>query len=284
MWIICSLYKPYDMQHFKNAAISLGVDLMIVNPNNLVILNDNQQITFYYDGQQIAAPSFALNWNGCMNGKLEEQIEASLIKCGTTICNSVTEINHWQDKFKWQVETKLPTVKSMKMHSSSLLKNIDIIEANFDYPLILKSDTGSLGMGVYKAIDRNNLKQLIEVISLLDTSFKVHIEKFINYQHDLRMYIIGDQYFLMERIAADDFRANVAQNATVQTFEKSRLIDQIFDTIRATYQAVVIGVDILLVGGDYYICEINSAPGFTGIESITDVDIAYQIIDTITSK
>ncbi len=282
MWIICSLNKPYDMQHFKNAAISLGIDLKIIDPTKLVIVN-NQQIIFYYESEQILAPRYALNWNGCMNGKLEEQLEACLVKCGTSICNSISEINHWQDKFRWQVETNMPTANSMKIHSSSLLANIDIIEENFDYPLILKSDTGSLGMGVYKAVDRNNLKQLIEVISLLDTSFKVHIEQFINYHHDLRMYIVGDKYYLMERIATDDFRANVAQNATVQNYPKTDLTDNIFKQIREDYEATVIGVDILLTADSYYICEINSAPGFTGIESIIDVDIASEILKSITN-
>lgn len=283
MWILCSLNKPYDMQHFKDAAFSLSIDLKIIDPTKLVILNETE-IEYYYQGEQLQTPTYVLNWNGCMNGKLEEQIEACLRASGTTICNSVTEINHWQDKFKWQVETKMPVAKSMKMHSSCLLDNISLIEQKFDYPLVLKSDTGSLGMGVYKADNHNNLKQLVEVISLLDKTFKVHIEQFIDYTNDLRMYIIGDQYYLMERVATDDFRANVAQNATINDYPKSQLTDDIFKQIRASYEAVVIGVDVLLTTDGYIICEINSAPGFTGIEQVHNIDIAKEIITTIANK
>ncbi len=283
MWILCSLNKPYDMQHFKDAAFSLSIDLKIIDPTKLVIFN-NSQIEYYYDQQRIASPKYVLNWNGCMNGKLEEQIEASLRLSGAAICNSVNEINHWQDKFKWQLETEMPVAKSMKIHSSSLLDNIEIIEQNFNYPLVLKSDTGSLGMGVYKADSHNNLKQLIEVISLLDKTFKVHIEEYINYTNDLRMYIIGNQYYLMERVATDDFRANVAQNATISNYPKTNLTDTIFNQIRVKYEAVVIGVDVLLTADGYVICEINSAPGFTGIEQVHNVDIAAEIIKAIINK
>ncbi len=280
MWIICNTNKAYDKQHFNNAAISLGIDLKIIDPTKLVILR-NPKISFFYEGQQLSAPTNMLNWNGCMNGKLEEQIEAALALCGTNICNHSSEINHWQDKFKWQVETNLPVANSLKIHSSNLLASIPLIEQNFKYPLILKSDTGSLGMGVYKADNSNNLKQIIEIISLLDKTFKVHIEEYINYTHDVRMYIVADQYYLMERVATDDFRANVAQNADVLDYSKTSVSDHIFKQIRASYQALVIGVDILFTESGYVICEINSAPGFSGLEQVHDVDIAHQILSSV---
>lgn len=281
MWILCNTNKSYDKQHFKDAAISLGIDLKIIDPTKLQILHTNS-ITFYYYGVRVPAPNYMLNWNGCMNGKLEEQIESALRIAGTKICNSISEINHWQDKFKWQLETNLPVANSLKIHSSNLLASIDLIEANFSYPLVLKSDTGSLGMGVYKASDRNNLKQIIEIISLLDKTFKVHIEEYINYTNDLRMYIIGDNYYLMERIATDDFRANVAQHAEVKKYPRTSITESIFAQIRAEYQSVVIGVDILLTETGYIICEINSAPGFSGIEQVHEIDIASQILKAVT--
>lgn len=280
MWIICNTNKAYDMQHFKDAAIRLNCELKIIDPTKLQILNTDP-IQFFYKGISIASPNYLLNWNGCMNGKLEEQIEIATRLCGTTICNSVDEINNIQDKFKWQLQTSLPVANSLKIHSSQLLDNIDLIESNFSYPVILKSDTGSLGLGVYKADNRQILKQIIEIISLLDKTFKVHIEQFIDYTSDVRMYIIGNEYYLMERIASDDFRANVAQNASVKKLSKTSVTDDIFKQVRSEYKSVVLGVDILFTRDSYIVCEINSAPGFTGIESVHDIDIAEQIVKEI---
>ncbi|WOO86652.1 hypothetical protein RZE82_05925 [Mollicutes bacterium LVI A0039] len=277
MWIICNLNKPYDLSHFQRAAKRLNVDLQIIDPQQMQIISD-EHINLFYQGRPIAAPDYLLNWNGCMNGMLEQQIEASLNQAGTVICNSLSEINHWQDKFRWQVETSLKTVKSLKLHSSNLLASLDLIERNFKYPLIVKSDTGSLGLGVYQASDTNNLKQIFELISLLDTNFKIHIEEFIDYDHDLRMYVIGNDYYLMERVATDDFRANVAREALCKAYPKTELTEQIFNQVRTEYNAVTFGVDILLTDTDYYLCEINSAPGFTGIEQVNDIDIAEEII------
>lgn len=282
MWIICNTNKAYDKQHFINAAIVLNIDLKIIDPQKIIILNQSIP-RFYYEGEEIEPPKYCLNWNGCMNSPLESQIESALIKAGTIMCNSVAEINLWQDKFKWQVETTLPVVKSMKVHSSNLLASIPIITGNFEYPFVLKSDTGSLGQGVYLVTDDYNLKQLSEVISLLDKTFKVHIEQYINYRDDVRMYIIGNQYFLMKREATNDFRANVALDAQIESYPKSDITDTIFKGIRSSYQSLVLGVDILFTDDSYYICELNSAPGFAGIEQVCHVDIAKEIITAISN-
>lgn len=281
IWIVCNLNKPYEMQHFKDAAISLGTKLEIIDPTKVQIFNNDYKTILMYEGQIVAPPQYMLNWNGCRNGKLEEQIEAALIKCGTKVCNTTSEINHWQDKFRWQLESNLKVVPSLKIHSSNLLNNIDLVEKYFDYPLILKSDTGSLGQGVYKVTDRDNLIQLSEVISMLDSTFKVHIEQYIDYAHDIRMYVVGNSYYLMERKANGDFRANISIDAEALVFDKSEDIDNIFKQLRMAYNSLVFGVDILLTNDDYYLCEINSAPGFKGINSVINEDIAFEIVKAI---
>lgn len=281
IWVICNLNKPYEMQHFKDAAISLGTSLKIIDPTKMQIFNNDYKTVLLYEGTIIAPPQYVLNWNGCRNGKLEEQLEAALDKCGTKICNSTSEINHWQDKFRWQLESDLKVVPSLKIHSSNLLNSIEVIEKYFDYPFILKSDTGSLGQGVYKVVNKDNLIQISEIISMLDSTFKVHIEQYINYAHDIRMYVVGNSYYLMERKSDGDFRANISMNGEALVFEKSEEIDKIFKQLRTKYKSLVFGVDILLTNNDYYLCEINSAPGFKGINSVINDDVAFEILNAI---
>ena len=43
----------------------------------------------------------------------------------------------------------------------------------------------------------------------------------------------------------------------------------------------VSGIDLLFDNGHYKICEANSSPGFEGLESCLDVDIAQQILHFI---
>lgn len=281
IWIVCNLNKPYEMQHFKDAAISLSTGLKVIDPTKVQIFNNEYKTILMCEGKIVAPPNYMLNWNGCRNGKLEEQLEAALIKCGTKVCNTTCEINHFQDKFRWQLESNLKVIPSIKVHSSNLLNSVDVIEQYFNYPCVLKSDTGSLGQGVYKVTNKENLIQLSEVISMLDSTFKVHIEQYIDYAHDIRMYVVGNSYYLMERKSNGDFRANISMNGEALPFEKSKQIDSIFKQLRTKYDSVVFGVDILLTDNDYYLCEINSAPGFEGINSVINEDIAFEILNAI---
>ncbi len=280
IWFLCNAHKPYDISRFEHACQTMNVEMKVVDPLKLQIIQD-KTFKLYYDNVEINKPDYLLHWNGCMISSVEEQIETVLTKMGTIVCNSFSEISNWKDKFKWQVSTPLNVVKSMKIQSHQIINCINIIEQEFQYPLVIKGDVGSLGIGVYKVYNRNNLIQLSEVIMMLDKNYKMHLEQFIDYKEDVRMYIIGQNYYLMKRVNDNDFRANYSNGAQVSKYARNALTDKVFNEIRKEYCSLVIGVDILITTNGYYICELNSAPSFKGLEETCDNNIASQIIKEI---
>lgn len=280
MWIICNLQKEYELSNFKAAATKLNIELKIIDPTKLQI-RKTDIIELYYNGQKIVAPKFMLNWNGCRNGYQEQQIETALYRLGTIVLNPTSEINLFNDKFRWQLMTEFKVVDSLKIDTRHLKQCIDMIESTFSYPLILKGDVGSLGIGVYKIENRSNLFQVGEIIEMLDANYKMHLEQYIDYDMDVRMYIIGDHYHLMERANASDFRANYSQNGIVYPLAQTDEFEQIFKQIRKTYDSQILGIDILVKGDEYYICEINSAPGFKGIDSVYETSFSEMILNLI---
>ena len=44
------------------------------------------------------------------------------------------------------------------------------------------------------------------------------------------------------------------------------------------------GVDLLYDNGGYKICEVNSSPGFSGMEKYTDIQVAEQIVSYVKHK
>lgn len=273
IWILSKASKRYDNQTFR----SKSVKLIIIEPEKLQILNNDGNIAFFYEGNIISKPTKVLNWQGCNGGNLEKQIEAALAE--NVFVNPSNETELFQDKFRFGLETKLPTINSLKIHSSQLVNSIQLIEANYKYPFILKSDTGSLGQGTYLVDSNHQLKTICEMIEMLDKSFKVHIEEYIDYDHDIRMYIIGEEYFLMERKSDIDFRANFSiSGGSINKCEDSEMFKQIFKQVRSEYSSLVLGVDILINNNVWYICEINSAPGLKGIESLYGNIVSENIV------
>jgi len=46
----------------------------------------------------------------------------------------------------------------------------------------------------------------------------------------------------------------------------------------------IAGVDLLFDNDSYVICEVNSAPGFKGMEKYTKINVAEQMVDFIKKK
>ena len=44
------------------------------------------------------------------------------------------------------------------------------------------------------------------------------------------------------------------------------------------------GVDLLYDGDGYKICEVNSSPGFNGMEKYTEIRVAEQIVTYVKNK
>ena len=44
------------------------------------------------------------------------------------------------------------------------------------------------------------------------------------------------------------------------------------------------GVDLLYDGDSYKICEVNSSPGFNGMEKYTEIRVAEQIVTYVKNK
>ena len=46
----------------------------------------------------------------------------------------------------------------------------------------------------------------------------------------------------------------------------------------------IAGVDLLFNNGSYTICEVNSAPGFEGMEKYTNKNIAVEMVNYVVKK
>ncbi len=282
IWLLNNLQKKYQIDKFIQAANKLAIEFLVIDPNHLQMLKDGDVIIIYYKQQIICKPAAIINWQGTRTGIREQHLRSAFDD--VLWLDNGDGLDCFNDKFKWQLRTKLPTIKSLKLDSSQYSTSIELIENEFTYPFVLKSDNGSLGHGTYLINNRREYMQMTSLMQMLDEGFNIHIEQFFKYNNDVRMYIIGDNYHLLSRYNDNDFRANFSNGGTVQMLAKNKQFDNIYNAVRNQYQSIVLGVDILLNENQYIICEINSSPGFQGLEQVYDVDIASEILLAIRHK
>jgi len=113
------------------------------------------------------------------------------------------------------------------------------------------------------------------------------MQQYIETDHDVRVHVLGDEVIAaMKRyVIPGDFRSNFSLGGKVEatklTEEEIEMCIKASKSIRATWA----GVDYLQdKDGNYYIIEINSSPGTTGIEKATNEDVVNMVVDHVTDK
>jgi hypothetical protein len=81
----------------------------------------------------------------------------------------------------------------------------------------------------------------------------------------------------MLRVASKGFKANVHQGADVHHVRLAPAVEfLVLETVRLCGLDIA-GVDLLVGQEAYFVCEINSSPGFEGLERATLVDVAEEV-------
>ncbi len=159
-----------------------------------------------------------------------------------------------------------------------------LIAEKLGYPVIVKECYGSMGKGVYKA---NNEQELSAVMESVKT--KPHLfQEYIGYKKgvDARLIVIGGKVVSsMERRNSEDFRSNVARGGTGAKVELPKEFIDTAEKIAKELNLDYCGVD-LLYGKDNkpIVCEVNSNAFFEGIEHTTGINVAKAYAEYIVNE
>jgi RimK family alpha-L-glutamate ligase len=154
--------------------------------------------------------------------------------------------------------------------------------AKVGYPIVCKLTRTGKGAGVYKYDSEADFARYIEKLKGWDSEARNFLlQKFVDYEYDLRVLIIGSDMFCMRRIPGKgEFRANFSLGGSVELY---KLDDKGKDLARKALDAVDVkvgGVDLLIAkDGKRYILEVNHTPGMLGMEKATGKNITRKYIE-----
>jgi len=188
---------------------------------------------------------------------------SSILRC----CNKV----YLQDAFSYH---KVPSLKT-EVISDSLESTLDNLESTFGYPLVLKMPEGSFSRGVYKIVDRQELKARLEQL-FLETAL-VLAQEFMYTDHDWRIGVLNGRalfackYYMVRNhwqiYNHGKKRSQSGSFETLPTFEVPKAV------LNAALKAAKVagnglyGVDIKYRDGNAYVLEVNDNPSLDhGIE------------------
>ena len=156
------------------------------------------------------------------------------------------------------------------------------------FPIILKASSGSqTGVGVVIVESMRSLHPTVQMLSLLSKNIDLVAQEYIKVDYDVRVIVLnGEIIASMKRLVIDgDARSNASLGAETEEIELTEIEKS--DSIKAAKlcKGDLVGVDFLPSKNrekeQPYILEINSMPGFGGIERSTKgKSVTQEILKT----
>ena len=290
-WIIHKqeLGENFEVERLVEEFKKQSVDIRVVNPQDVDIFVDrDDRKSIIVSGQQRKLPDFVMPRTGSGTTYFIKAIIRHMERLGVVMINGSESIDAVKDKlYSQQIlgQSNLPVPKTMLVRHPI---NLELIEKNLSYPMIVKTLSGSYGAGVFLVEDRKQFRQLMKMAELTKPSYNIIVQEFIqdSYGKDLRVLVVnGKVVGCMMRQAVDgDFRANLTRGGEAIPYQIDENIEWLGGECARLLHLDIAGVDLLFNNGSYTICEVNSAPGFEGMEKYTNKNIAIEMVNYVVKK
>jgi ribosomal protein S6--L-glutamate ligase len=203
---------------------------------------------------------------------------------GVYTANESQAISRSRDKLRSLQILSRTDVQMPRTGFAEETQDIDgVIDAVGGPPLVVKLLQGTQGVGVVLVESKSAARSVIDAFRQLEAN--ILIQEYIKEANgrDIRCLVVGGEVVAaMERVSdGTEFRANLHLGGTVHEVELTPT--EIDYAVKATeaHGLESAGVDILRSDRGPLVLEVNSSPGFEGIETATRVDVAGLMIDHI---
>ena len=290
-WIIHkkALGENHEVQRLVEEFEKRDIKVRVVNPQDVDIFVDrDDRKSILVEGIPRKLPDFVLPRTGSGTTYFIKAIIRHLERLGVTLINGSDAIDNVKDKlYSQQIlgQSNLPVPKTMLVKHPI---DINLVEKNLNYPMIVKTLSGSYGSGVFMVDDKKQFRQMMKMAELAKPSYNIIIQECIedSLGRDLRVLVVNGKVVgcMMRQSVDGDFRANITRGGEAIPYQVDEDIEWIGGECARLLNLDIAGVDLLFNDGTYTICEVNSAPGFEGMEKFTKVNVGEKIVNYVVKK
>ena len=261
----------------------------VVQPDDVDIFVDrDDRKSILGAGKSRPLPDFVIPRTGSGTTYFIKAIIRHLERLGVRLINGSNSIDTVKDKLYTQQilgASNLPVPKTLLVKHPI---NIEWVEKNINFPVIIKTLSGSYGAGVFLAENKKQLEQLIKMAEITKKSYNIIVQEFIkdSWGKDIRVFVLNGKVIgcMMRQATDDDFRANITRGGEGIPYQITDEIEWLGGESARLLHLDIAGVDLLFNNGSYSICEVNSSPGFEGMDKYTNTNIAEDIVNFVKHK
>ena len=204
-------------------------------------------------------------------------------KLGLIVINPSKAIEHCADKYailSIMENSGISIPRTIATESvTDALKAFDELGGD----VIIKPIFGSRGIGTTRLIDSE----------IASTAFKaivfhhgvIYLQEFIPHgKSDIRAFVVGDQVIASMRRVSQTWKNNYSQGAKPAKLKLSSTLEELAIKAARAVSCKIAGVDILEGPKGPMIVDVNSQPGWKGLQMVTKDNIAKKIVNFVLSE
>lgn len=202
---------------------------------------------------------------------------------GVRVINSASAIERTVDKY----------YTSFLLSDAGILTPRTLVTEDFETAIdacremgdvVIKPLFGSEGKGMVRACDVETAYRVLRAWEL--NRYIYYIQEYLpHFQEDIRAFVIGEEVVAAMRRRGKGWKTNYSQGAEAEAVELSSEMKELALKAARLVNLDYAGVDIIPAeNGKTYVVEINSIPGWRGLQKATGQRIAERIVNYLLAK
>ncbi len=274
--------KLYSTRRLVEATRALGHDAKVLDTLhcNLVLARDRPRI--FYRGEEVRDVGVVIPRIGASITGYGLSVVNQFDLMGTPVLNKATPIARARDKLRALQLLSRFGIDIPRTVMCRYRKEVPLaVEQVGGLPCIMKLLRGTQGVGVLIASSMSEVEGMLDTLWTLGQEILIQELIAESRGKDVRALVIGDRVVAaMRRTAREgDFRSNIHRGGEGQAVALSAAHAQIAVKAARVIGLEAAGVDMLESHQGPKIMEVNSSPGFEGLESVTGTDIATLYVE-----
>ncbi|MFW9867712.1 MAG: RimK family alpha-L-glutamate ligase [Candidatus Thorarchaeota archaeon] len=199
------------------------------------------------------------------------------------LINSREALEIASDKFLTSIfleKHKIPTPRTIICEDpTTALESFEDLGGN----CVFKPLFGSKGIGITHLNERAFAENVLYSLGRLNEVF--YLQEFVEHQNrDIRVLVLGDKVIAGMYRIGETWKTNIYAGAKAKPIEITEEIKNLSIKAAQVTKTEIAGVDLIESERGYLVLEVNSIPGFTALQTVTDTNIAGEMVKYFLEK
>ncbi len=284
---VLSREDNYSTRRLVEEGETRGHTVEVINTTRCYMTINALAPEVHYDGKRLPRFDAVIPRIGASITPYGTAIIRQFESIGTFCVNSSTGISASRDKlYAHQLMSRAKIGMPNTAFAASPLDTANLIGLVGTAPLIVKLLESTQGKGVVLAETKKAAESVIDAFRGLKANFLV--QDFVKEAagEDIRCLVIGGKVVAsMKRTGAEgDFRSNLHRGGSAKSVRISKIERDTAIRAAKVFDLNMAGVDLLRSEAGPKVLEVNSSPGFEGIEKSTGKNIVGALYDQIETR